>query len=97
MFQLLLGHRAATEGVPEVMPRDGFVPYQLASLAATYAHLGEVDLATAVLSNALLLGSSYPAWRAYVQVAAPGALESPEFVAFSRDYEERLDALRELR
>jgi hypothetical protein len=96
MFDLLLGRRSPTLAVTEVVPHAGFVPYQRVSLAATYAFLGEVERAAAVLDEDLALGSSAPQWRLFVGAASPTALESAAFEEFARDFEARINELRNL-
>ena len=48
-----------------------------------------------IAALAEISSSTYPAWRLYLDVAAPGALETAAFEPFLEAYEERIRVLEE--
>ena len=86
MFQGLLGDRDALAAARQLALDSDFNAYQLHSLAATFAALGEIDSAVEVLTRTVELGSIAPLWKLQLRVASPAVLESDAFQPFLETY-----------
>ena len=94
-FYGLLGDPSAFSRERQRALDADFNAYQLYSLAATHATLGETDLAAEVLGRILEAGRINSIWKLHFEVASPEALQSEALAPFIEKYEAQERRLRE--